>query len=50
MAEYIIYAISSVGVFMILYFWYKEATTDYIVSIGNQNLYRMVQIMDIKKN
>ena len=30
MAEYIIYAISSVGVFMTLYFWYKEATTDYI--------------------
>ena len=32
MAEYIAYAMTFVGVSMTLYFWYKEATTDYLSS------------------
>jgi len=30
MAEYMAYLLASIGVAMTLYFWYKEATTDYL--------------------
>jgi len=32
MAEFIAYTMAFIGVTMTLYFWYKEATTDYLSS------------------
>ena len=32
METYIVYGMTFVGVSMTLYFWYKEATTDYLSS------------------
>ncbi len=37
MVEYIVYFMAFVGVTMTLYFWYKEATTDYLYADDNED-------------